>query len=137
MTNTERALVWMGGLALGVLAVGGIAYAATKSPSSGPGLPDFPVPSANQPPGIPVTTMRQGSRYTVTVVFSTAIPQTPDNLKTALESMLSLKLTLDPTLTRIAQNTDGTYSGQATGTFKGGPSDLTNGPWTLLQVVSA
>lgn len=62
MTKTEKTWVWIGGLVLGVGAVGGIAYAATHKPA--PAQVGPTQPPALQPPSVQTsTTWDTGKTY--------------------------------------------------------------------------
>lgn len=88
--------------------------------------------------GAAVTSMTAGKTYTLTVLFTHPNEPPAAQLKADLESTLSTPyFTVDATKTVIKQNTDGTWSGQATGLYKGGGAGFDpGGRWTLLQMAA-
>jgi hypothetical protein len=100
------------------------------------------VAAASRPSGAPVVGMRTGQRYAVTVLFD---PQFLNNVDTPAQaaalfsqSLTAANFVVDPTLTQVVANTDGTWSGKATALYKGGTVVLEKpGGWTLLQVQTA
>lgn len=115
------------------------AYALSKRGSSPYVPPSRGAVPPVVPPGTPVTGMKPGQKYTVTVLFTHPNEPPPAQLATDLnQSLASLAFNVDPSATKILQNADGTWSGQATGLYNGGDVPLGGGGrWTLLQLAAA
>lgn len=106
-----------------------LAWAFSKSGGASPYIPPGggAIPPTNLPPGSPVTGMATGQRYTITVLFTHSLSS--DQFRASLVPNFTAD-TVD-----VLMNADGTWSGQSTGTYKGGT--VASPLWSIQQIVTA